>query len=96
MEEALKLERLATEAAEAKVKAEQAAAIRSLKTNLTMIFVFILPPILFYIFKSKIDFMFCLIILLSVQKGVAKVLTTIANFGNIRDVLRTYFHSPKK
>ena len=89
MEEALKLERLATEAAEAKVKAEQAAAIRSLKTNLTLIFVFMLPPILFYIFQSKID----LIILLSVQKGVATVLTTIANFGNIQDVLRTYFHS---
>ena len=93
MEKALKLERLATEAAEAKVKAEQAAAIRSLKTNLTLIFVFMLPTILFYIFKSKIDLMFCLIILLSVQKGVATVLTTIANFGNIRDVLRTYFHS---
>ena len=89
MEEALKLERLATEAAEAKVKAEQVAAIRSLQTNLTLIFVFMLPPILFYIFQSKID----LIILLSVQKGVATVLTTIANFGNIQDVLRTYFHS---
>ena len=93
MEKALKLERLATEAAEAKVKAEQAAAIRSLKTNLALIFVFMLPPILFYIFESKIDLMFCLIILLSVQKGVATVLTTIANFGNIQDVLRTYFHS---
>jgi hypothetical protein len=75
------------------VKAEQASAIRSLKTNLILIFVFTIPPILFYIFKSNIHLMFCCTILLSVQKGVATVLTTIANFGTIRDVLRKYLRS---
>jgi hypothetical protein len=81
---------------EAKINAEQTAALRSLKTNLFLIFVFMLPLLLFVAFKFQIQLTFGYCLLLSIQKGFVTIFSTIANFGTIREVMKKYWDNIRK
>ena len=89
----VELENNANEQIELKMIADQEAALRSLKTNVYLILIFFLPFILFLTFHSKVEMIFCCSLLFSVHKGVMTVLTTIANFGTIREVANKYWTS---
>jgi hypothetical protein len=68
------------------------SARRSLKTNLVLITLFIL--LFFFIFFIP-NRQFFSVFIYSVLKGVLPILTTIANFGTIRSVIRQYYHNFK-
>jgi hypothetical protein len=71
---------------------EQNAAIRSQQTNFAILFVFLIIPVVTlsinieYRALAKSAFL-----LNSIQKCLAPVLTTIANFGTVREVTMQYW-----
>ena len=75
----------------ARIEAEQMSALRSLKTNLFLLLMFLVPLLFFFFFRSKIELAFCCSLLFSIQKGVVTVFTTIANFGTVRVIIKTYW-----
>ena len=78
-------------AQDAKNISEQAAAIRSLKTNLCLAILFAIPLILLIKFKADIQMTFSLSLLFSIQKVVVTIFATIANFGTVRQVMKNYY-----
>ena len=72
----------------AQKKAEINAAIRSLKTNLTLCFIlimtFLLMPVLNPTFGT---------IMISFMKGFVPILTTISNFGKIKNLISSYWNN---
>jgi hypothetical protein len=72
---------------------EKNAAIRSQQTNLAILFAFLSVPIvklllnIDYINLDKSTF-----ILNSIQKCLAPILTTITNFGTVREVIMQYWN----
>jgi hypothetical protein len=67
------------------VSLEIAATARSLKTNLILSFVFIAGFLFVANFSETLN-----VIALSTMKGMVPVLTTIANFGKIQNVMTQY------
>jgi hypothetical protein len=69
-------------------KGEINAAIRSLKTNLTLCFIlimtFLLMPVLNPTFGN---------IMISFMKGFVPILTTISNFGKIKKLISSYWNN---
>ena len=75
-----------------KARKEKMAAVRSQQTNLNLLFVFLLIPILDYLYLD--DFYtvaFLNISLGSLQKLILPIVTTMANFGTIREVSLKYW-----
>ncbi len=70
------------------VTAEIAATARSLKTNLVLSFVFIFILFLLANFSETLT-----VLIISTLKGLVPILTTIANFGKIQNVLALYWQN---
>jgi len=70
------------------VTAEIAATARSLKTNLVLSFVFIFILLLLAHFSETLT-----VLIISTLKGLVPILTTIANFGKIQNVLALYWQN---
>jgi hypothetical protein len=77
-----------------KMAKERKAAVRALTTNFCIVFFFCLPNFMMLI-KSPWSRFFSLINL-SFHKCMMPVLTTIANFGTIREVCLQYWISLKE
>jgi hypothetical protein len=75
-----------------KMKKEKLAAIRSQQTNLNLLLAFLFIPILdFYYLNDFYKVAFVNVTLGSLQKCILPILTTIANFGTIREVSTQYW-----
>jgi hypothetical protein len=77
-----------------KITQERKAAIRALTTNFCIFFIFCLPNIAVLIKSPWARFFFTTN--LSFHKCMMPVLTTIANFGTIREVCLKYWISLKE
>ena len=86
-EEASQIKFLADQSA--RITQEQISAMRSLKTNLVVFFVGMIAGFLIYLFPDKyheqLNMFFS-----SLQKLLFPVLTTVANFGTIRSVIKLF------
>jgi len=72
-----------------KVMQEQISALRSLKTNLVVFFVGVITGFIIYLFPIRYQEQLNLI-LSSLQKLLFPLLTTVANFGTIRTVMKLF------
>ena len=68
---------------------EQISALRSLKTNLVVFFVGMIAGFIIYLFPTRYQEQLNLV-LSSLQKLLFPVLTTVANFGTIRSVIKLF------
>jgi hypothetical protein len=76
---------------ETKIKEERMAAVRSLRTNLCLIFISFAPLLIFLSVNLNANIAFLCLLLSSVNKGIMTILTSIANFGTIREVMANYW-----
>jgi len=91
LEEELAMEQKSIEAAQSQIAQEQAKAIRSLQTNLCLIFVFMIPFFVVVMLRSSIYMPYWCAFLFSIQKGVITIFPTVANFGPIREVIKCFW-----
>ena len=73
-----------------KICKERQAAVRALSTNFCIVFLFCLPN-MFMLINSPWAKYLCTLNM-SVHKGLMPILTTIANFGTVRDVSSEYWN----
>jgi len=73
-----------------KFNSEKLAAIKSLKTNLVLLLLFILSNILISISSDEWK-IYLQAIYMSFQKTFLPVVSTIANFGTVKSVLEHYY-----
>jgi hypothetical protein len=73
---------------EGSTASEIAATARSLKTNLTLCFVFIFSVLCLANFSGSLT-----VIFVALLKGLIPILTTIANFGTIQIIFALYWHN---
>jgi hypothetical protein len=69
-------------------KGEINAAIRSLKTNLTLCFILIMTFLLMPVLNPTFG-----ILMISLMKGFVPILTTILNFGKIQNLILSYWNN---
>ena len=75
-----------------KVIQEQISALRSLKTNLVVFFVAMITGFVIYVFPLSYQEQLNLV-LSSLQKLLFPILTTVANFGTIRNAIRLFLEN---
>ena len=78
---------------EAKMKEERMAAIRSLRTNLCLIIISFAPLFIFLVANLTANVAFLCLLLSSINKGIMTILTSIANFGTIREVMASFWNN---
>ena len=77
-------------AQEQKFEAQIEAATRSIHTNMFLIAMFIINPILIIWFKKETRAFYAAIIFTTL-KGVLPIFSTICNFGTIQSVIMEYY-----
>ena len=78
---------------DAKMKEERMAAIRSLRTNLCLIIISFAPLFIFMVANLNANVAFLCLLLSSINKGIMTILTSIANFGTIREVMASFWNT---
>ena len=78
-----------------KIQAQFMAAKRSMMTNLILIAIFILLMLLALLIPVSVR-QVCMEVMLSFTKVAMPIMTTIANFGTVKFVVRQYWKSSKE